>query len=425
MSSLPELAQTLGQLLVRAVPPLLAATSALLLVALVGDWLLRNRVSASARLLLYLPVLARAALPLAWASPVGLLASPPAATVMVGGGGVPMGAASPGGSFLPWLGLAYVMVVAALLARWAQGRLSLARALRSARPLPGTVAMVHDRIGPVVAGVLHPRIVVPAAMAGDLKALALVLRHEAAHVARRDPLLAAAIQLACIVAWPLLPVWIAALRMRALMELASDERALAEADGHERRRYGELLLALADPDQPLRRPVGGLAFGSGLRSRLRALAPRRCWPAVAQVAVVAILSAIAVACSGAPTSAPRPDAPAKVENPDSPPVDGPATGTVLPPNVSTALLAIDPSDEAHRPRLSPALINTGKHLWTLMKVCVARDGLVQEVKVMRGADPAVDPAVVAAVASWRYRPYTVDGRAVPFCTVVRYELGPR
>jgi hypothetical protein len=29
---------------------------------------------------------------------------------------------------------------------------------------------------------------------------------------------------------------------------------------------------------------------------------------------------------------------------------------------------------------------------------------------------------VAAVRTWRYRPYLVDGRPVPFCSNVRYEL---
>jgi hypothetical protein len=44
------------------------------------------------------------------------------------------------------------------------------------------------------------------------------------------------------------------------------------------------------------------------------------------------------------------------------------------------------------------------------------------VKILRGADPTVDPLIVAAIQRWRYHPYTVDGRPVPFCTNVRYEI---
>jgi hypothetical protein len=100
----------------------------------------------------------------------------------------------------------------------------------------------------------------------------------------------------------------------------------------------------------------------------------------------------------------------------------PVKETFVPPKVATGRLAIDPYDERYQARLPAALARAGMSLWALLKVCVGVDGQVNEVTVIRGADPAVDPIIVAAIKTWRYHPYTVDGRPVPFCTNVRYEI---
>jgi TonB family protein len=103
----------------------------------------------------------------------------------------------------------------------------------------------------------------------------------------------------------------------------------------------------------------------------------------------------------------------------------PSAATFLPPRVATGRLAIDPLEEAHRPHLPAALSRAGMSLWVMLKVCVGADGQVHDVKVLRGADPTADPGIVAAVRTWRYHPYTVDGRPVPFCTNLRYEISAR
>ncbi len=99
--------------------------------------------------------------------------------------------------------------------------------------------------------------------------------------------------------------------------------------------------------------------------------------------------------------------------------------TFLPPRVATGRLAVDPLAEAHRPHLPAALAHSGMSLWAMLKVCVRPDGQVDDVKVLRGADPSADPTIVAAIRTWRYHPFTVDGRPVPFCTNVRYEISTR
>jgi hypothetical protein len=92
-------------------------------------------------------------------------------------------------------------------------------------------------------------------------------------------------------------VWLATARLRALFELAADERALA---GTEVRTYGRTLIKLAD--RMFRRPafatslhLGGFAH---LRRRVAALHHRSRVPTVAQLAVVAIVGGSSFACAG-------------------------------------------------------------------------------------------------------------------------------
>jgi TonB family protein len=308
------LAARLGQGLLGWVGPMTVATGAILIAAWLADRALERRVAASARLFLYVGVLARLALPVDWHNPLGLLGrrGPVAAAVLAGDGpgvatlvATDLSARGPGAA--GWAALAYLTVVLLLLARWIHQRLSLRRRLRACRPLGmGGSADVpvwrHEELGPFVAGLLRPRIVVPESLVNGAEpdALGWVLRHETAHVQRRDPLSTALVQIACILAWPILPVWIAARRIRALMEVACDEVAIRGADGPGRRRYGEVLVALAVALPPPRALHAALRFGSPLRGRLRALIRWPRWPAPLQGAVVAALVAVVVACAGEP-----------------------------------------------------------------------------------------------------------------------------
>jgi TonB family protein len=90
--------------------------------------------------------------------------------------------------------------------------------------------------------------------------------------------------------------------------------------------------------------------------------------------------------------------------------------------VATGYLAINPQDDRYQARLPQALARAGMSVWLMLRVCVKPDGQVGEVTILKAADPALDPTVVAAIKTWRYHPYTVDGRPVPFCTNVRYEI---
>jgi hypothetical protein len=143
----------------------------------------------------------------------------------------------------------------------------------------------------MVVGLWAPLIVLPEAILGGASgpALSCILGHESAHVRRGDPWLAAFMEAMLVVAWPVLPLWIAAARVRHLVELACDEAALSGADAVARRRYGHVLLDVAEQ--------GSLAFT--LRARIEAIALQRPWPRLVQATLVGAAVAAFVACSSA------------------------------------------------------------------------------------------------------------------------------
>jgi hypothetical protein len=279
-----------------------AWTAVLLAVALMVDRALARRVRASTRIALYAPVALRIVLPLSWR--VTLAHAP--AFLLAGDAIAAAPAAGEAGGRLPWPALAaaaYVAGAALLAVRAWRRRAVLADALRGAVPLRGFSAewpvVRHPELGPMVVGVARPRVVVPEGLLCEEReeALHFAMRHELAHLRRRDPWLSAAIEALVVLAWPVVPVWIAAARVRQLVEQACDEQALAGADVTERRRYGHALLDLAEQGVL---GAGELHFGSNLRARVEALAAAaRRWPRGLQVALVASIVAVLAACSSA------------------------------------------------------------------------------------------------------------------------------
>jgi hypothetical protein len=182
-------------------------------------------------------------------------------------------------------------------------RFRLARALQSASAVSNRQApcpvLRHPELGPMVVGLLAPRIVLPAAMIDNASdpALSCVLRHEAAHVRRGDAWLSALIEGMLVVFWPVVPLWMAAVRVRHLMELACDEAALDGAGAAERRRYGHVLLDVAEQGSLIFVGAGSLHFGSTLRARIEAIALQRPWPRSVQMGLVAVAVAGFAACS--------------------------------------------------------------------------------------------------------------------------------
>jgi hypothetical protein len=318
-----EMLATLGDVLVRSLPHLNLLAAVVLMAALLADGLLARRVGAGLRALPYWLVLVRALAPLDWPHPLAALAAPwsqlfgksfgaaaliwPARALVAG----QPGAAGDEGPAL-WVGAAYLLGVGALGAWWLVRRRALARKLWTTRPAEGALAervggapvFVHPFLGPLVAGVFQPRVIVPAALADDEGSLPMVLAHEAAHLSRRDALRLVAAQWITILAWPVLPVWIAAARLQALAELACDEWVLLRADAATRKAYARTLVACAGTSG--RELLGPVPSWSGaLAARVRALGFRRRWRPSFQLPIMMACLVGALAASARSTPAPR------------------------------------------------------------------------------------------------------------------------
>lgn len=145
----------------------------------------------------------------------------------------------------------------------------------------------RDDAMPMTWGVFRPVLLLPAtAMVWSRERLSMVLRHELAHVARRDAASQAIAELACALHWYNPLVWLAASRMRVEREHACDDlvlesgprasdyatelldiaRTLMVRPGVDRAaiamaRRSELkqrLSAVLDEDRPRTRPTGGV-----------------------------------------------------------------------------------------------------------------------------------------------------------------------
>ncbi len=62
--------------------------------------------------------------------------------------------------------------------------------------------------------------------------------------------------------------------------------------------------------------------------------------------------------------------------------------------------------------------------WTWLKVCVDADGAVTSSHVREAASPNNARAFAAAVATWKFRPFTISGHALPVCAMERLVYPP-
>ena len=152
-------------------------------------------------------------------------------------------------SLAAWLGIVWVAGALLLLVRFGVSLARIAAITRRSRPLPSAgfertvrgalagcprsasirVRLTHELSLPVTWGLLRPVILLPdGARAWNEDLLRAVLRHEAAHVARRDYLALVALQLARAVHWPNPLVWIVVRQARLDQERACDDAALDE-----------------------------------------------------------------------------------------------------------------------------------------------------------------------------------------------------
>ncbi|HEY0713798.1 MAG TPA: hypothetical protein VGF45_14055, partial [Polyangia bacterium] len=97
--------------------------------------------------------------------------------------------------------------------------------------------------------------------------------------------------------------------------------------------------------------------------------------------------------------------------------------TLLPPTIGVGRRLSNVNLPEHKPSLPPMLNRRGATFWGLYKVCVSDQGTVTKVRTMKSAfNAALDLNWKTTIRTWRYQPYTVGGRPVPFCSPVRLQV---
>jgi len=172
---------------------------------------------------------------------------------------------------------AYAAVAIVLLARVAIGVAGVQRVMKGSRPLSvadralveSVVPTLADRVRhgaqalPVTAGFLRPLILLPRGWQPlRPEHLRAVLLHEAAHVRRKDPLLALVAAIIEAVFWFHPAAWVAGSRVRWFAEMACDASAGASV-GEE--QYASALLGLASAWRDTREPGHPLLTSAGTR----------------------------------------------------------------------------------------------------------------------------------------------------------------
>lgn len=148
-------------------------------------------------------------------------------------------------------------------------------------------AAVCDHIRtPFIFGVFRPVIYLPSSLATEK--YDYILRHERAHIQRRDHLIKPAAFLLLTVYWFLPPLWLAYILLCRDIELACDEKAVASESTDYKKEYSSILLECTARSASV--AVCPLAFGGGaVKSRVRSILKNK------KPAVAALIAAVAAA----------------------------------------------------------------------------------------------------------------------------------
>ena len=285
--------------------------------------------------------------------------------------------------------IVWSIVSVLLLLRWGTGILRLYRITRQSRAA-GAVRVSDSIHTPMTWGAIRPVILLPAYVEDwPAEQRDVVVRHERAHIERRDWLTQAFAQVMTAVFWFHPLVWLALVQIRKEAEHAADDATLAA--GVQAPDYADRLMAVArqlsgrSPDAAvamLRKPV--------LTSRIAAILDagriRTVTSASARIGVV--LAAVALLV---PLSAFQ-DRPIYHAGEDG--VTAPSVTYKTVPSYT---------EEAKEAKIQGTVG---------LSLVVNSQGRADDVKVTQSLDTGLDLNAVAAVSQWLFKPGTKDGEPV-------------
>ena len=304
------------------------------------------------------------------------------------GAAVP-GTASAAGRSVPSLALVWSVLAALLLLSWGAGVLRLFRITRQARS--AGLVRVSSRIQtPMTWGVLRPVILVPEYVEDwSAEQRDMVIRHERAHIDRRDWLWQGFAQVMTAVFWFHPLVWLALVQIRKEAEHAADDATLAT--GVQAPDYADRLLAVA---RQLSGPstIAGVAMvrRPALMSRIAAILDtartRSSAGSGARIGVVLATLALLIPLSAFQNR----------------PIYHAGEDGVTPPSVAHK---VDPSytEEAKEAKIQGTVG---------LSLVVNSQGRADDVKVTQSLETGLDLNAVAAVSQWLFKPGTKDGQPV-------------
>jgi TonB family protein len=306
--------------------------------------------------------------------------------------------ASVGSRSIQALPLIWSVIAALLLLRWGFGVMRLYRITRQAR---GTeVIRVSESIQtPMTWGAIRPVILLPAYVeAWSEEQREVVLRHERAHIERRDWLWQGFAQIMTAVFWFHPLVWLAAARMRQEAEHAADDATLAS--GVHASDYADRLMAVArrlSSKTPAAAAVAGVAMvrQPALTSRIAAILD------TARARTTAGLGArIGVVLAGVALLVPL----SAFQNRDVYHVGNGVTA----PSVTYR------ENPSYTPEAKEAKIQ-GTVTLTLVVNSLGRP---DDIKVTQSLDAGLDANAVAAVSQWLFAPGMKDGKPVDVAVTI-------
>lgn len=203
-----------------------------------------------------------------------------------------METASPGaGIILTDLAWVWLVGMAAVLGWAAASYLRLRRQVAASIRVGKQVYLCDDISSPFILGIFRPRVYLPSGLEGET--LQSVLRHEGAHLRRRDHWWKPLGHLLVAVYWFHPLIWAAYVLLCRDIELACDERVVRDMNRAQRAAYSQALLDCAMPRRR-RLVLCPLAFGEvGVRDRVKSVLHYRrpgVWLSAAAVLLCAALA---------------------------------------------------------------------------------------------------------------------------------------